>query len=55
MKEKIYLQVPYADKDFAKAEGAKWDKDRKQWYVINTVPDSLKDFLPAKKQGDYAR
>jgi hypothetical protein len=30
---KIYLQVPYAQKDAAKALGARWDATRKKWYV----------------------
>ncbi|MGZ8216225.1 DUF5710 domain-containing protein [Methylomagnum sp.] len=28
-----YLSVPYAEKDQAKALGAKWDTSRKKWYV----------------------
>lgn len=30
---KIYLNVPYAQKDEAKALGARWDATRKKWYV----------------------
>ncbi len=30
---KIYLNVPYAQKDAAKALGAKWDASNKKWYV----------------------
>lgn len=29
----IVLKVPYADKDAAKALGARWDAKRKTWYV----------------------
>lgn len=29
----IVLKVPYADKDEAKALGARWDPKRKTWYV----------------------
>lgn len=29
---KIYLDVPYDDKNEAKSLGAKWDKDVKKWY-----------------------
>lgn len=32
-----YLQVPYEEKDKAKSLGAKWDTNRKKWYV----PDGL--------------
>ena len=28
-----FLKVPYAEKDEAKALGARWNKDRKMWYV----------------------
>lgn len=31
--ERVYLAVPFAEKDRAKAAGARWDKDRKAWYV----------------------
>jgi len=30
---KTYLNVPYAQKDDAKALGAKWDASSKKWYV----------------------
>lgn len=30
---KIYLNVPYAQKDEAKALGARWDATSKKWYV----------------------
>ena len=30
---KIYLNVPYAEKDAAKALGARWDPANKKWYV----------------------
>ena len=29
----ITLKVPYAEKDQAKALGARWNKERKVWYV----------------------
>lgn len=31
----LYLDVPYGKKDLAKGLGAKWNRDRKQWYVEN--------------------
>ena len=31
--KKIYLQVPYEQKDKAKALGASWDYKRKKWYI----------------------
>jgi hypothetical protein len=33
MLAKTYLTVPYAQKDDAKALGAKWDPAHKKWYV----------------------
>jgi hypothetical protein len=30
---KIYLAVPYAQKDAVKALGAKWDPANKKWYI----------------------
>lgn len=30
---KTYLNVPYAQKDAAKALGARWDPAKKKWYV----------------------
>ena len=34
--KKVYLFVPYDDKDEAKSLGARWDNDKKQWYITNT-------------------
>ena len=31
--KKTYLHVPYSDKEFARDNGAFWDKIKKQWYV----------------------
>lgn len=31
----LYLDVPYSKKDLVKVLGAKWNRDRKQWYVEN--------------------
>lgn len=31
--EKIYINVPYAEKDQAKTLGARWDKQEQSWYV----------------------
>ena len=38
---KIYLNVPYAQKEAAKALGARWDPTHKKWYV----PANLDVFL----------
>lgn len=31
----VELNVPYADKDKAKSLGARWNSDKKVWYVVN--------------------
>ncbi|AWK88591.1 zincin-like metallopeptidase domain-containing protein [Azospirillum thermophilum] len=31
--ERVYLAVPYAEKDEAKALGARWDREQKAWYA----------------------
>lgn len=33
IKNKIYLKVPYDEKDEAKKMGGKWDKSKKRWYI----------------------
>jgi len=35
--QKSYLNVPYAEKDTAKALGAKWDPSQKKWYAPSTL------------------
>jgi hypothetical protein len=34
---RVYLDVPFAEKNDAKALGAWWDPARKQWYVPRHV------------------
>jgi hypothetical protein len=34
---RIYLNVPYSEKECAKAFGARWDSDRKSWCVPDGV------------------
>lgn len=36
--KKLYLHVPYAQKDEAKALGARWDPKKKKWYIPNQCP-----------------
>ena len=44
---RLYLHVPYAEKDDAKALGARWDPKRRSWYI----PDaSLLDHAPALRK-----
>ncbi len=37
MAARTYLNVPYVEKDSAKALGAKWDAVNKKWYVSPNV------------------
>ena len=32
---RVYLNVPYAEKDMAKGLGARWDSSRRKWYVAD--------------------
>lgn len=41
MNDKIYLNVPYEEKEHAKQFGAKWDANLKLWYVIGNEDFSL--------------
>lgn len=42
---RIYLNVPYEERETAKRAGAKFDPTVKRWYVIGkTVPEPLKSF-----------
>ena len=40
---RIYLNVPFADKDAVKTAGGRWDGDKKQWYYLTD-----KDAAPFK-------
>ena len=44
--ERQYLNVPYDQREKAKAAGAKWDAEKKKWYhpSSGSLPDSLKSF-----------
>jgi len=48
-KQKIFLDVAYQVKDFAKAHGARWDPNARKWFVWDRVPDALKEFEPIRK------
>jgi ribonuclease HI len=34
-KGKLYLNIPYSEKDEAKKLGAKWDSNKKKWFIDN--------------------
>ena len=43
LKERIYEPVEYSEKELAKQFGAKWDKEKKQWYF--TDRNSWEEFV----------
>lgn len=43
---RIYLKVKYADKDEAKSKGARWDADKKSWFIYDD--NKNKSFLLSK-------
>lgn len=44
---KLYLNVPFAEKDEAKALGARWDAAKKKWYAPpGAEPDRFERWLP---------
>lgn len=54
-----FLKVPYAEKDDAKKLGARWNPEKKKWYVENVnnlllfkrwLPE-LKNYKPTKEKG----
>jgi len=43
----IYLNCPFTEKDQAKALGARWDKNTKQWYIAEGTPlEPFQKWLP---------
>ncbi|BCN93374.1 exodeoxyribonuclease 7 large subunit [Thiomicrorhabdus immobilis] len=52
----IFLEVPFREKDQAKALGARWDAVSKRWYVPEALNDSLdgfKKWLPSTNPLDH--
>jgi hypothetical protein len=47
--DRKYLFVPFEEKELAKSHGAKWDKERKKWFVEGEVPEALEKYV--KSQG----
>ncbi len=52
--EKVFLEVPFKEKDAAKAAGAKWDKEAKAWYApAGADLQALAKWVP-QRQADQA-
>ncbi len=55
--ERIWLDVPYAEKDLAKAEGARWDPRARRWYAPRPGMAGLerlaaRPYIPTSLSGD---
>ena len=47
------LDVPFSQKEEAKALGAKWDRTKKIWYVPSGVnPEPFAEWLPGGDRSD---
>lgn len=44
---KNYLNVPFADKDKAKAKGARWDAVARKWYCEANYLTACMEWVPA--------
>lgn len=42
---RTYLAIDYDSKDWAKRHGARWDKERKRWYVLGDVSEMLLPYV----------
>lgn len=55
MSAPVYLTVPFAQKDQAKALGARWDSLKRSWYVpAGVATDAFQRWLPADMQTTLA-
>jgi phage/plasmid primase-like uncharacterized protein len=50
MSERIYLAVPYEDRNEAKALGAKWDKNEKAWFVQGDMDEQFQKWEKGKNE-----
>jgi ribonuclease HI len=48
--KKIYLNVPYSEKDLVKTKGGRWDAEKKKWYIFenNTNKEDLMETYKLK-------
>ena len=35
--EKIFINVPYSEKEDAKSKGARWDPQNKSWFILDNM------------------
>tara|TARA_B100000795_G_scaffold150076_1_gene112405 strand:- start:17095 stop:17736 length:642 start_codon:yes stop_codon:yes gene_type:complete len=43
--KKLYLKVPYEEKDKGKVMGTKWDPKKKKWYIMSSMEQSKKEMI----------
>lgn len=46
--KKIYINVSFNDKDYAKSLGSKWDPDKKSWYIFDNLSKDNMDKILEK-------
>ena len=53
LNHRFILDVPYLEKDEAKALGARWDHELKKWYVPPGVDlDDFKRWFPSEEEDE---
>lgn len=43
--KKIYLKVPFEEKDKGKKLGTKWDPKKKKWYILSSMDETKKEMI----------
>ena len=43
--QKIYLEIPFKEKETAKNLGAKWDPKKKKWYISSLLSQEKKELI----------
>ena len=47
--KKMFLKVPFEDKDEVKRIGAKWDKEKKSWYITSDMKEKFTKWIAKGK------
>jgi hypothetical protein len=43
---KIYIKIPFKNKDSVKKLGGRWDPEKKSWYYLSTLDENkIKDIM----------
>ena len=46
--KKLYIKLPYAEKEEGKKLGAKWDPKKKKWYIKSDMNINNKEIILSK-------